>query len=149
MEQTTTYTVKAKNRPDVWVFKYHLNGVLKSFKVLEGILGETQINWLFKKGMFPYLEEQVKAFSTSPKLKPHFDVTVGLPDTSFEAFWGAYGRKQKRIVAEKLWNKLGQAERLKALEGIRRYHNWLRLNNGIAQCLPDSYIRNRRWLDEF
>ncbi|KQC30195.1 hypothetical protein [Flagellimonas eckloniae] len=149
MEQLTTYTVKAKNREDVWVFKYHLNGVLRSFEVLEGILGEQQIKWLFRAGNFPYIETQVKNFMTNKNLKPFFEVTIGLPDTSFEAFWSLFGKKQKRIDSERLWKKLSLADRIKALEGVRRYDNWLRLNNGIAKCLPDSYLRKKRWLDEF
>lgn len=149
IEQVTTYTVKAKKRPDVWVFKYHLNGVLKSFEVLDGILGEQQVIWLFRKGNFPYLESQAKSFRDNPDLKPYFEVTVGMPDTSFEAFWEAFAKKQKRIDSERLWKKMSTAERIKALEGIKRYDNWLRLQNGIAKCLPDSYLRKKRWLDEF
>lgn len=147
MEQYTTYTVKAKQRPDVWVFKYHLNGVLKSFEVLEGILGSKQTDWLFRTGHFPYLEREIKKW---PKdLRDYFEVTTGLPDTSFKAFWEAYAKKVKITRSKQLWKKLNQAQRLRALEGIRRYDNYLRLQNGIAKMNPDTYLYQKRWNDEF
>lgn len=151
IEQFTTYTVKAKHRPDVWVFKYHLNGVLHSFEVLEGVMQEQQIKWLFHNGNFPYLEAKAKAFSKIRNKEKQlvFDVSVGLPDLTFQAFWDAYAHKRKITRSKLLWGKLSQADKLKAIEGISRYNNYLRLHNGIAKCNPDTYLYQRQWEDEF
>ncbi|WP_394749501.1 hypothetical protein [Spongiimicrobium salis] len=146
-EQYTTYTVGAKQRPDIWVFKYHLNGVLKSFEVLEGVLGDKQVEWLFRRGNFPYRQSQIEKWPTD--LKDYFKVDVGLPDISFDAFWESYGQKTKKTRSSTLWKKLSDADRIKALEGIRRYNNYLRLHNGIAKMNPDTYLYQRRWEDEF
>jgi hypothetical protein len=151
MEQLTTYTVKAKHRPDVWIFKYHLNGVLSSFEVLDGIMEEKQINWLFHKGNFPYMETQAKKFNTIRNTAKElvFDVCVGLPVLTFQAFWDAYDHKRKITRSKQLWAKLKDADKLKAIEGISRYNNYLRLHNGIAKCNPDTYLYQRQWEDEF
>ena len=148
MEQYTTYTVKAKSRPDVWVFKYHLNGVLKSFEVLDGILENKQIDWFFKKGNFPYLEARIKTWTSKP-LSLHFDVLVGFPLITFQAFWDLYALKRKITRSKALWAKLNDATKIKALEGIRRYDNYLRLKNGQAKANPDTYLYQKFWLDEY
>lgn len=147
MEILTTYTVKAKNANNVWVFKYHLNGTLHSFLVLDGILTPKQVKWLFEAGNFPHCQEAMQVLAT--KFKPHFDISIGLPDVTFEAFWEAYEQKTKKTRSQQLWKKLKDADRIKALEGIRRYNNYLRARNGIAKMNPDTYLHQQRWEDEF
>ncbi|TLP81378.1 hypothetical protein [Maribacter sp. ACAM166] len=149
-EQLTTYTVKAKHRPDVWVFKYHLNGVLKSFEVLDGIMEPKQINWLFNNGNFPYMEATAKELSKIRNKEKQlvFDVAVGLPLLTFQAFWDAYGHKRKITRSKLLWAKLNDATKLKAIDYISRYNNYLRNHNGIAKCNPDTYLHQRQWEDE-
>ena len=59
MNLTTTYTVKMQNG-SVWVFKYNLNGILVYFNVLEGELSESQQNFLYPQGNFPWRELHIK-----------------------------------------------------------------------------------------
>lgn len=147
MEQYTTYTVKAKTSTDVWVFKYHLNGILYEFKVLDGMLSKTQAEWLFMKGNFPYVEGMIGEWAA--KLKQNFTITVGLPDLSFESFWEAYGNKVRKIQTQAAWKKLKDADRLKALEGVRRYDHHLQRNTWKNKMDPNRFLKERRWLDEF
>ena len=135
----------------MWVFKYHLNGVLKSFEVLEGIMQEQQIKWLFNNGNFPYMEAQAKELcKIRNKAKELvFDVSIGMPLLTFQAFWDAYGHKRKITRSKQLWAKLNDATKIKAIEGIRRYDNYLRTHNGIAKCNPDTYLYQQQWEDEF
>lgn len=147
MEQVTTYTVKAKNSPSVWVFKYHLNGVLFEFKVLDGILTQRQVVWLFKDGHFPHGEAMIQSWQQH--LKKNFEITVGMPDTSFEALWETYGNKVRKVQTQKEWKKLKEADRLKAFDGIRRYNNHLRLNTWKSKMDPNRFLKERRWEDEF
>lgn len=141
----TTYTVTGKNTPIVWEFKYHLNGLLAEFRLLEGELDAKQINWLFVQGKFPYQEKQIKGWTAIK----NFEIKVGKPDLSFETFWAVYSVKQKRTVAEKLWEKLGQKDKMEAFKAIPRYNNWLNRRSGIQKQLPDTFLRQKRWLDNF
>lgn len=144
-EQFTTYTVTGKGSNIVWLFKYRLNGLLAKFELLEGELDDKQVNWLFIKGKFPYKEQQIKGW----KAIKNFDIKTGEPDLSFETFWAVYSVKQKRTVAEKLWEKLSKKDKIEALKAIPRYNNWLAHKNGIQKQLPDTFLRQQRWLDNF
>ncbi|MCH4824277.1 hypothetical protein ML462_13965 [Gramella lutea] len=145
-EQFTTYTVTGKNSPIVWQFKYHLNGLLAEFKLLEGELDAKQINWLFVKGKFPYREDQIKQWNTIPE----FDIKIGEPDLSFDSFWNAYGNKVgKKKMAENTWKKLSKADKLKALEAIKHYNNYLSRKHGIDKAHPTTYLNQEYYHNEW
>ncbi len=146
-EQYTTYTIKAKTSSDVWVFKYHLNGDLYSFTILDGKLSQRQARWLFMEGNFPVIEKMIGDWQL--KLKANFEITIGFPDISFEAFWEAYAHKTRKAETREDWKKLTDADKIKALEGIRRYNNHLRLNTWKTKVDPNRYLKKRRWEDEF
>ncbi len=147
-EQYTTYTVKSRNSDNVWVFKYELNGYLKSFKMLDGILDDRQVAWLFQKGNFPYIETIVQSWMKGA-MRLHFDISIGQPDTSFDAFWNAYGNKVHKIQAQKEWKKIKEADRIKALDGIRRYNNHLRQNTWKNKMDAQRYLKEKGWEDEY
>lgn len=142
-ELVTTYTVTGSNFAGVMTFKFHLGGYLVAFSLEEAELDQDQRKWLYPR--MPLAENGMKTFYD---LKT-FKVEKGEPDLSFENFWNAYGKKQKRTVAEKLWKKLTKKDKLAAFKSINRYNNWLNNNAGIAKQLPDTFIRQRRWLDDF
>jgi hypothetical protein len=146
-EAVVTYTVKARNSPDVWVFQYHLNGTLRSFTVLDGRLSPKQTAWLFSQGNFPYEEEHMGQWRA--KLKKNFSIEQGLLDTSFAAFWNAYAHKVHKIEAERAWNKLKEADRIKALEGTRRYNDHLRRNTWKNKMDAKRFLKEKIWEDEF
>lgn len=146
-QQLTTYTVKANNSDHVWVFKYHLNGILYQFTSLGSMLTTSQVQWLFIKGNFPYHETTIGEWYQ--KLKKNFTIEKGLPDTSFEAFWDSYGNKVHKIQARTEWKKLKDADRIKALDGIRRYNDHLRLNTWKNKMDAKRYIKEKIWEDEF
>lgn len=146
MEQFTTYTITGKNSPIVWQFKYHLNGLLSEFKLLEGELDSKQVNWLFIKGKFPYLEKQIKGWNSIA----NFNMEVGLPDLSFDGFWNTYNNKVgKKKMAENTWNKLSQAHKLKALESIKYYNNYLSRKPGIDKAHATTYLNQAYWENEW
>lgn len=146
METLTTYTVKSKNSAAVWVFKYHLNGTLNEFKVLEGVPTETQFNWLFRMGNFPYFEAQIKEWQT--KLKANFEMTVGEPDLSFENFWNIWGLKVKRDGSEKAWNKLSDADKIKCFLNYKKYQDHL-IRTGQAKAHLVTWLNGKRYNDEY
>jgi len=139
MEQFTTYNIKSRQDGFVWQFKYHLNGDLYAFKVLEGSLSPKQMKWLFASANFAANESIMKTV-WMVKLKKNFEITVGEPDLSFEAFWDAYDKKRgKKKMAENTWNKMSKAKRIKAMLYLKRYNDQLRIDN-VAKAYPSTYL---------
>lgn len=70
-------------------------------------------------------------------------------DLSFERFWNTYGYKVgNKAKAMKLWNSLSDADKAMCLRRIKAYKNYLE-RTGIAQAYPETYLRNRRWEDQY
>lgn len=143
-ELETTYTVIGTSFTGTMIFKYDLNGYLTHFQLVDAQLDDKQRQWLYTQ-KFPYTEARLKHFYTIN----NFTVTKGMPDVSFEAFYNLFGNKVKRARAETLFNKLTQTEKLNCIASVKPYKNWLSRQRGIAQQQPDTYISQKRWLDDF
>ena len=141
----TIYTVKSIQDGYIWQFKYTLNGDLKSFEILEGTLSANQMKWLFSSSNFAANESIMKTVWMQ-NLKKNFEITIGAPDLSFEAFWKAYNHKVKKIISEKAWERLSKKDRIEAIKGIKPYDNYL-ARKGIAKAHPSTYINQRYWED--
>ena len=146
MIQLTTYTIKSKNSANVWVFKYHLNGTLALFEVLDGILSEKQINWLFRLGHFPYQESQIADWQKH--LKENFEISVGEADLSFDALWNAYENKVKRQEAEKAFKKMKPADVMRCFQAIPGYNRYLS-RKGTAKAMLATFINQAYYLDDW
>ena len=146
MEQLVTYTIKSKNSNNIWEFKYHLNGVLYSFKALDGVLSTKQIDWLFVKANFPYKEDQIKHWQK--KLKANFEITVGEPDLSFEALWKLYDHKIKRVESEKAFNKLKPADVLRCFQTVKHYDKYVNKSK-VNKAHLSTFINQRYFEDEW
>jgi hypothetical protein len=142
MALETTYIVTGKKQGRI-TFKFNLNGDLILFKYEGEPLDDKQRKWLYARLITN--ENQIKGWYAIKQ----FTVTKGEPDLSFDNFWNTYKQKQKRVNTEKLYKKLSDADKFNAIAGVKRYDNWLRLQRGMAKMLPDTYIRQKRWLDEF
>lgn len=145
-ENFTTYTVKSKNSTTVWRFKYHLNGALNEFKVLEGIPTEKQFDWLFKQGKFPYYETQIKDWEK--KLKDNFEILKGEPELTFEALWNLYNLKVKRIESEKAFKKLKEAEVIKCFLAVPGYDKYLQKRQ-TGKAHLSTFINKRYFEDDW
>ncbi|AUS06460.1 hypothetical protein [Pseudotamlana carrageenivorans] len=145
----TSYTVKSKNSDNVWEFKYDLNGNLKAFKVLSGVLSNQQMIWFFRKGNFPVLESVIKTIWI-PNLKQNFEITIGEPDLSFEAFWNSYGNKVgKRKETENKWTRLSKAEKLQVLSSIPKYNNYLKHYPKQQKQYPSTYLNQEAYKNDW
>lgn len=145
---TTTYTVRSKQDGFVWQFEYTLNGDLKTLEILEGKLSGKQMKWLFSPN-FPAVESIMKT-EWMPKLRKNFEITVGEPDLTFQAFWDLYAHKVgKKKMAENIWNKLSKARRIKAMLGVKKYNNHLRLNTGQAKAHASTYLNQEYYENEY
>lgn len=171
MNQYTTYRVKGKDIGLEFLFKYDLNGSLKDFHIVDGILDEKQINWLFmgylpndidtlpfttKKELnhhllvrFPATEAMFKSMWFNKKeMKNKFEIEKSPADLSFDAFWKLYDYKVDKFQAEKYFKKLKEAEIIKLFLSIPEYKKFLQRKN-IAQKYPSTYITQRNFLDDY
>lgn len=136
----TTYIVTGKKTGQI-TFKFDVNGDLILFKYEGSLLTDKQRKWLYPR--IPIHEKSMNMWEAIPE----FTVTKGEPDLSFDNFWNAYNNKAKKLKAEQIWNKLSNDDKFNAIAFIKRYDNWLRLK-GTAKALPDTYLNQKRWLDE-
>jgi len=141
----TTYTVTGANTSVMWKFTYDAAGHLRAFEFIDGALDQKQIDWLFTGNRFPYSENRFKSILQPLK---NFVITQGEPDLSFESFWNAYGKKEKKLLTERAWKKISDVDKIGALRYIKRYNQSLKQSNGIAKQYPDTYLNQKRWLDE-
>lgn len=141
-----TYLLIGKTLGITMQFKYDLNGLLVSFKVLEGELNDKQQEWLFCH-RFPYQEKKMDVMKTVE----WFEVTEIEPDLSFNVFWDTYNFKLgKRPMAENSWNKLSTGEKIAALSGIKPYDNYLARKNGhISKAYASTYLNQRYWENNY
>jgi hypothetical protein len=144
MSLIRTYTVKMQSG-DIWQFKYNLNGVLIFFSVLEGELSEKQEKFLYLEGKFPWKEIQIQNWS---KIYKHTTVEIGDPDLSFKALWHLYDHKLAKFHAEKSFDKLKDADKIKCFLAIPAYKKYL-ASTKIAQAHLATYINGRYYENEY
>lgn len=145
MEPITTYTVRGKDFPVVLEFKYHLNGLLSTFTILEGQLSQKFQEWLFNPNRFPYNQEKMKVWAT----KNNIEIIVGEPNITFNVFWENYNYKVKKVMAQKAWDKLSKNDKINAIEGIKRYDGFLYRKVSQAKANPSTYLNQRYWEDSY
>lgn len=144
------YRAKGKEIGLVFLFKYDLNGHLKQFEIVEGELNGKQMKWLFSENNFPANESIMKAiWMKDKKYIQVFDIEKSVPDTSFEVFWNLYDHKVKRVLAEKIYEKLNEADKMKAISSIKPYNNYLQRRPGIQKAHPSTYLNQRYYEDEW
>lgn len=148
MELLTTYRAKGLTIGLEFLFKYDLNGNLREFQIVEGILNGEQMVWLFSSN-FPATESVIKLkWMKIDKYKKVFEVTVSPADVSFEAFWNLYGYKVDKFQAEKYFKKLKEADLIKLFLSIPEYKKFCERKN-IAQKYPSTYITQRSFIDDY
>ncbi len=70
---------------------------------------------------------------------------------NFDIFWGFYPRKIKKKDAKKMWDRLTQENKQKALDAIVKHkEHWEDIGTEI-QYIPHaaSWLNGERWDDEF
>jgi len=147
MEQLTTYRVKHKLNGLVFLFKFDLNGDLRTFEIPEGILNDQQMEWLYSS-KFPRRESYMDKWKTDSKYIKQFDVEKSPANISFEALWNLYDHKVSRMDAEKQFKKLKPDEVIKCFIEVPFYLETLKKNPGIGKLHLATYINKRRFEDE-
>ncbi|MCF8339210.1 MAG: hypothetical protein K9I74_14630 [Bacteroidales bacterium] len=140
------YIVTGQNTGLQINFTYNENGLLIAFEIREGDITLEQLRFIRK--YLPLKEKELDVWASALKGKVEIDEVP--EDLSFDRFWNEYnykvGNKQR---AEKPWNKLGDAEKLKVLKSIPKYEYWLATHQGIAKAHATTYLNQRRWENEF
>ena len=144
METLTTYTVKSKQNGYIWVFKYHLNGKLASFELMDCELSEKQEDWL--NGRFPFQEKHIVVWQE--KLKDNFEIIKAAPILDFEVLWNQYNYKVKKEKSEAAFNKLTPAEKIKCFMALPAYFKHLAKSKEAKAHLV-TWINQKRFNDEY
>jgi hypothetical protein len=139
------YILTGKRTAIKIVFTYDLQGLLKAFEI-EGIENEKPLQYLFwnNKFPFPYTKELIEPV----RRLGVFHIEEVDDDLSFDRFWQTYGLKVSKKKAEKLWQKLSKADRIKVFLHLPKYEAYLQ-HKGIEKAYPDTYLRNAKYEDEY
>ena len=68
---------------------------------------------------------------------------------TFDMFWKKYDHKFNKDRCEQLWNRLSQSIKIAAYFGLDKYHRYLRKNSTQIKMHPDTYLRNKAWLNDY
>lgn len=123
------------------ILKYNASGYLYGWEIL-GEFNNEQWRWAASVGLTGTVDLLME------HKKKGLQVSDMVEDLSFETFWSKYGNKVKRIRAEKIWLKMNDADKLRALLGIWRYDKYL-MRTGQAKAHPSTYLQDKRWEDEY
>lgn len=147
MELLRTYTVTSKKTRIVWVFKYNQDGELRMFQPLNGNITNDIFNYMFIGGRFPYDEKQMILFKT--RFLKYFEISEDNYDLSIDNFMNHYGKKTRKKETTAYWKKMSDANKIKALLGIKKLNNHIRLNTWKDKPDPIRYLKHERYNDEY
>ena len=106
------------------------------------------MKWLFSPN-FPANETIIKTiWCKDKKYTKVFEIEKSPADISFEALWNLYGYKESRKDAERFFNKLKEADKIKCFIQVPKYKKKIALT-GIAQALLATWIHKQRFNDEY
>lgn len=79
------------------------------------------------------------------------DVSIIAADVeiTFKMFWDKYNHKINKLRATKLWERMPLAEQVAAYCGIQKYFAYLKKVDWRGLQDPDTYLRNKTWLNEY
>jgi len=68
---------------------------------------------------------------------------------AFEEFWLKYDHKYNKARCEAIWERLTKSEKIQAFYSLDKYFKYLRKHSTQAKLHPDSYLRNKAWLNDY
>jgi hypothetical protein len=104
-------------------------------------LNDKQYAWLLS-----YIPVEFKDIQIL-KNKAAFNIVEQLFEPTFEDFYATFGNKVGKLRAEKVWNSLSKLDQGRAFGYISKYKTWLKINEGVPQLHPVTYLNQKRWLD--
>jgi hypothetical protein len=131
---------------------YGIDNKLQFVDFMKCDLSEEQINFFKNKlpANFNGGNEQLQTFFVSDKgTVARLNITDEKYFISFEQFWNRYAVKRNPDRCLKLWNKLSQADQVAAYFKLGRYERYCQLNTWYNKALPETYLRNKYWNDDW
>ena len=126
------------------VFSYDEDGNLINF-ANDAHLNEMQRQWL--RSRFPMGQNDLTLLVHDSKT---LSVQLVSADLSFANFWDEYGYKVgNKTRTNKLWDKLPDADKLKALEAIAPYRYYLATRPTMEQLYPETFLNQRRFESDY
>jgi len=146
----TTYTVTLVKEVIVWEFKYSLNGDLLSFKVLEGVLSNAHMIWMFTKGNFPATEAIITTNWSTKEYAKLFEVKKGDFDYTFDAWYNYFANKVGKLKQTKnAFNKLSKGEIILLWKGTHGYKKYLQYNQEQSVQYPSTFINQESYKNDW
>jgi hypothetical protein len=120
-------------------FKYDLKGYLKAFES-NAELSDDQVKWLLNN-----LPKTLEDIDEMRRKKMSGTIKQVYKEITFDMFYNAYGYKEDKQEAMKVWSKLTAREQQEAYDYIPRYKANL-AHNGVARKYPKTYLRQKPWI---
>ncbi len=119
------------------------NGLFQSLE-----LGNTN---MVKPAMIEAFKNQIASEEQYLAISFISDVTIIAADVeiTFKMFWDKYNHKINKLRATKLWERMPLAEQVAAYCGIQKYFAYLKKVEWRGQQDPDTYLRNKTYLNEY
>jgi hypothetical protein len=115
------------------------------FDASQAQLSDEQYHYLIDN--MPIEEDAIHAIVSKSKT---LSMKVIPDDLTFERFWNEYSYKVGNIKrAEKLWNQLPEADRIKCFEAIPRYKQFLSMKPSMEKTYPETFLNQRRFENQF
>lgn len=122
------------------LFEYE-KGILNKLEFSKDFSEKEELRiWLLSKTRIK--EEEVEAWQSYKDI----DFTRLLNDTTFEAFYKLYPRKDgKKLMAMRTWEKMSEADRIKAISHIDTLITQ-KSADGTAFPYASTYLNQKYWL---
>lgn len=128
-----------KFREVVISFEFDQEGRLCAWSI-KGPYTQEQYDWLL--GKLPLRRESLKTYKSDS-----FDIEAIPLDLSFENFWNQYDKKVGKMEAERLYNKLPDEDKARAISYIPKLKR-IKGAEGTQMPYPKTYLRQKTFLDE-
>ena len=132
--------MKFKRQEATALVEYNEQGFLIKYELTPGQFKDEHFKFLVK--YFPTHLSKVKGWMKNFK---NVEIRELEEDLSFDAFYDKYAYKiSKRSVAEKIWKKMPDIEKAKAIKFIDVYDTNIR-KSGINKKYPETYLNSEMW----
>lgn len=121
---------------------YNNDGLLIKFDVSDTNMNAAFVSH-FKKAV-PACQADLRA-----AFKPDTVIVENEVVVLFEQFWLKYDHKYNKDRSAALWERLSKTEKILAYYGLPKYFKHLRKHPTQAKLHPDTYLRNKAWLNEY
>lgn len=132
-------------------FNGEVAAVYDADEVLHSIsFADCDANASQRKGLKEFIPVRLAGFNAEGFVIPD-GVMIASSDyeISFEEWYEKFGKKRNKIPANKLWDKLSKAKKIKCATRTPAYLKHLKKNTWLQQMYPDTWIRGEHWEDEW